>query len=51
MYLQLKFELILIYNKASMVQWFQKRRFKCENLRHKTDGRQVMAKAHMAFAR
>jgi hypothetical protein len=27
---------------------FQRRRFKCENLRRTTDGRQVMAKAHMA---
>jgi hypothetical protein len=31
------------------VQGFQRRRFKCESLRCTTDGRQVMAKAHMAF--
>jgi hypothetical protein len=30
--------------------WFSGwRRFKCESLRRRTDGRQVMAKAHMAF--
>ena len=39
----------------NMVQGFQRRRFKCESLRRTTDGqtdddgRQVMAKAHMAF--
>jgi hypothetical protein len=35
------------------VQGFQRRRFKCESLRRTTDadGRQVMAKAHMAMAR
>jgi hypothetical protein len=31
------------------VQGIQRRRFKCESLRRTTDGRQVMAKAHMAF--
>ena len=35
------------------VQGFQRRRFKCESLRRTTDGRQdgrqLMAKAHMAF--
>jgi hypothetical protein len=36
------------------VQGFQRRRFKCENLRRTTDGRtddgrQVMARAHLAF--
>ena len=30
------------------VQWFQRRRFKCEKL---TDGRLPMTKAHMAYAR
>ena len=35
----------------NLVQEFQRRRFKCESLRRTTDddGRQVMAKAHMAF--
>jgi hypothetical protein len=33
----------------NLVQGFQRRRFKCESLRHTTDGRQVMAKAHMGF--
>ena len=35
----------------NLVQGFQRRRFKCESLRRTTDddGRQVMAKAHMAF--
>jgi hypothetical protein len=31
------------------VQGYQRRRFKCASLRHTMDGRQVMAKAHMAF--
>ena len=35
------------------VQGFQRRRFKCESLRRtkdgRQDGRQLMAKAHMAF--
>jgi hypothetical protein len=34
----------------NLVQGFQRRRFKCESLRHTNDdGRQVMTKAHMAF--
>ena len=33
----------------NLVQRLQRRRFKCESLRRRTDGRQVMAKAHMAF--
>jgi hypothetical protein len=33
----------------NLVQGFQRRRFKCESLRRTTDGRKVMAKAHMAF--
>jgi hypothetical protein len=35
----------------NLVQRFQRRRFKCESLRHTADddGCQVMAKAHMAF--
>ena len=31
----------------NLVQGFQRRRFKCENLRRRTDAR--LAKAHMAF--
>jgi hypothetical protein len=31
------------------VQGFQRRIFKCESLRRTTDGRQVMAKARIAF--
>jgi hypothetical protein len=34
----------------NLVKRFQRRRFKCEGLRRTAmDGRQVMAKAHMAF--
>jgi hypothetical protein len=35
----------------NLVQGFQRRRFKCESLQRTTDddGRQVMAKAHLAF--
>ena len=32
-----------------LVKWFQRRRLKCEKL--KDDGRQVMAKAHVAFGK
>ena len=36
-----------------LAKWFLRRRLKCESLRRttdgQTDGRQVMAKAHMAF--
>jgi hypothetical protein len=34
----------------NLVQGFQRRRFKCESLRRMMDdGRQVMAKAHLAY--
>jgi hypothetical protein len=34
-----------------MVEGFQRRRLKCEKLTTTDDGRQVMAKAHIAFGK